>query len=85
MKDLNYQTLIVAVLIPLIIVGLGMWRTYTTMDLVYAKQSKVYDIEKTQALQAKDYELIKLLIAQLNAKVDKNHEELKKLITKDTQ
>ena len=80
MKDLSFRTLIIAVLIPLIIVALGMWRTYSTMDVVYAKQSKVYEIEKTLALQAKDYDMIKLLLGQINTKVDKNHLELKNLL-----
>ena len=82
MKDLSFKTLLLTMLIPIAIVALGMWRTYSTMDLVYAKQSKVYEIEKTQALQAKDYETITLLLGQLNAKVDSNQSELITLITK---
>jgi hypothetical protein len=49
------------------------------MDLVYAKKAQVYDIEKNVALQAKDYETIKILLERLDARVS----ELKSLIEKE--
>lgn len=80
MKDVSFKTLLISILIPLVIVALGMWRQYSTMDLVYAKQVEVYKIEKTIALQAKDNEILQLLISQLATKVSENHTELKNLV-----
>ena len=76
MKDLSFRTLLLAVVIPLIIVALGMWRTYSTMDYVYATKTEMWVLEKTVALQAKDYELIRVLLEKIDKKIDKKIENI---------
>jgi len=76
MENSTIKTLLITILIPVVIVGLSMWRTSTTMDLVYAKQFDIYRIDKTLALQAKDNEFILSKLEEINRKI----EELKGMI-----
>lgn len=79
MKDITWRTLILSVVIPIVIVGLSMWRTYSTMDLVYAKQKEVWELKVITVKQAKDYEFIKEILKRIEAQLSENKDKLDKL------